>query len=260
MITVLSPAKTLDFDAAINYSKEFSDFDFSTQSKKLAKTLKKYTPERIGALMNISEKLSNLNYERFQDWKFPFDESKTNAAIAIFKGDVYQGLNVESWEESDFDFAQNHLRILSGLYGILKPLDKILPYRLEMGTKLEIGEAKNLYEFWGEKLIRYLSKELKPQPILLNLASVEYFKALDHKKQLKNVQVISPVFKDYKNGKYKIISFYAKKARGLMASFVIKNRINDVESLKAFSTEGYLYSEEESKPNQPVFLRDEQIR
>lgn len=260
MITVLSPSKTFDFDASINYSKDFSTIDFSRQSKKLAKAFKKYTPEEMGKLMSISEKLSNLNYKRFQDWKFPFDESKTNAAVAVFKGDVYQGLNVESWEESDFDFAQNHLRILSGLYGILKPLDKILPYRLEMGTKLEIGEANNLYGFWGEKLIKHLSKALKAQAILLNLASVEYFKALDHKKQLKNMQVVSPVFKDYKNGKYKIISFYAKKARGLMASFVIKNRINDVESLKTFSAEGYLYSEEESEPNQPVFLRDEQVR
>jgi hypothetical protein len=206
--------------------------------------------------MGLSDKLASLNYDRYQSWtasKKASDDSKPS--MLVFKGDVYQGLQAEDLTNRELDFAQKHIRILSGLYGILRPLDLMKPYRLEMGTKLETSEGKNLYEFWGNKIQKNVLEELKKQKsdLLINLASKEYFSVLG--KMPEDVNVVSPTFKDYKNGKYKIISFYAKKARGLMARWIIQNKITDFENLKDFDVEGYKYSKAESTSTTPVFLR-----
>ena len=206
--------------------------------------------------MGLSDKLATLNFDRYQSWKASKTQSDdSKPSLMVFKGDVYQGLEAETLNTQDMKFAQKHLRILSGLYGILKPLDVIRPYRLEMGTRLETSNGKNLYEFWGNKItqtVNKLAKENKSKAIV-NLASVEYFSVL--KKDNLDLSVINPVFKDYKNGKYKIISFFAKKARGSMTRFIIQNRIKKVEDLKGFDLDGYSFSEKESIENSPVFLR-----
>ena len=206
--------------------------------------------------MNISEKLAKLNYDRYRSWSLPFDVNNSRQALLAFKGDVYTGFNLESWKASDFNFAQNRLRILSGLYGILKPLDLIQAYRLEMGTALDNKRGKNLYDFWGKKLTNSINaciKETKSKA-LVNLASNEYANAIELKSI--NAEVITPTFKDYKNGKYKFISFYAKKARGMMADFIIQNKVREPSKLLSFNCGGYYYCPEQSSPNLPVFLRD----
>lgn len=255
MRIVISPAKTLDFETPPQ-TDSVTQPQFLTHSQTLITQLRDYTPSQIRQLMGVSEKIASLNAERYQTWQTPFDLSNAKQAVLAFKGDVYQGLAAQTLNEDELQFAQTHLRILSGLYGLLRPLDLMQPYRLEMGTKLANARGENLYDFWGDLLTEQLNDELadEDEPVLLNLASNEYFNAI--KKKALNARIISPVFKDYKNGKYKIISFYAKKARGLMVAFVIKNRLADATQLTEFDYDGYAYSAELSKPDVPVFLRD----
>jgi len=254
MLIVISPAKTLDFETK-PVAKKATQPQFLDQSQELINTLQGYSSARIGKLMGISQKLSVLNRERFQAWSRPFKKSNAKQAVLAFKGDVYQGLDAESFSEEDFAYAQDHLRILSGLYGALRPLDLIQPYRLEMGTKLKNQAGHNLYDFWGDDITKKLNQQLKKakSDTLLNLASNEYFKSVN-KKELK-AEIVTPVFKDWKNGKYKMISFFAKKARGQMSAWVIQNQVEKVADLKKYKVAGYKYSAKESEPNGPVFLR-----
>ena len=256
MIILLSPAKTLDYETKIK-GPSFSSPYFLSKSKNLIKTLKNKKPEEISNLMNISEKLALLNSDRYKSWKGSRKESASSKqAIFVFKGDVYQGLNIEEFKKKDLDYCQNHLRLLSGLYGVLRPLDIIEPYRLEMGTKLKISNTKNLYEFWSDDIANQILKDLEliKSNTILNLASNEYFNSV--KSLEKSANIISPAFKDLSKGKYKIISFYAKKARGLMASWILRNKIQKEEDLINFNIGGYYFSETESSKNVPVFLRD----
>ena len=254
MLIVLSPAKTLDY--SVDPKSNHTAPQFLSQSSKLIKTLKEKEPKDIASLMGLSDKLATLNFDRYQSWKAAKSvSSDAKPSMLVFKGDVYQGLNAEDFSNKDLKFAQKHLRILSGLYGILRPMDIMKPYRLEMGTKLETSKGKNLYEFWGELVQNNVIDHLSSQKsdLLINLASIEYFSVLG--KMPEFINVVSPVFKDYKSGKYKIISFYAKKARGLMASWIIQNKITDFEELINFDTDGYKYSKAESTTSEPVFLR-----
>ena len=227
MIILLSPAKTLDYETpSINIPHTIPNL--LSNSKKLIKNLKEKKPEEISNLMNISDKLATLNSDRYKSWKGLKEKSNNSKqAIFVFKGDVYQGLDIDSFGKKDLEYSQNHLRLLSGLYGLLRPLDIIEPYRLEMGTKLKTNKGKNLYEFWGQEICNEIIKDLKSlkSNTIINLASNEYF---DSVKDIKNTaNVISPVFKDFSKGKYKIISFYAKKARGLMTAWILKNKVKD---------------------------------
>src|SRR5690606_13037781 len=223
----------------------------------LIEQLRELTPLQIAELMYLSDKLAGLNAARFASWHPDFTLDNAKQALLAFKGDVYTGLQAEDFSEADFEFAQDHLRMLSGLYGILRPLDLMQPYRLEMGTKLPNARGKDLYAFWGERISHWLNDALAAQgdDILLNLASNEYFSAV--KRKALNARIIDTEFRDLKNGQYKIISFYAKKARGLMARYVIKERISDIEQLKAFDYQGYYYSAEQSGADKLVFLRDQ---
>ncbi|MFL2704621.1 MAG: peroxide stress protein YaaA [Gammaproteobacteria bacterium] len=254
MLIVLSPAKTLDY--SVDPKSNHTAPQFLSQSSKLIKTLKEKEPKDIASLMGLSDKLATLNFDRYQSWKAAKSvSSDAKPSMLVFKGDVYQGLNAEDFSNKDLKFAQKHLRILSGLYGILRPMDIMKPYRLEMGTKLETSKGKNLYEFWGELVQNNVIDDLSSQKsdLLINLASKEYFSVLG--KMPEFINVVSPVFKDYKSGKYKIISFYAKKARGLMARWIIQNKITDFEELINFDIDGYKYSKAESTTSEPVFLR-----
>ena len=255
MITLLSPAKTLDYESPLPV-KDFSVPENLRQSKQLIKALRKKDPQDLSDLMGLSEKLANLNFERNMNWEPPVKHSDDiRQAIFAFKGDVYTGLSAYSLKKSDINFLDKHVRILSGLYGILKPLDLMSPYRLEMGTKLETSEGKDLYEFWGQEITNSINKSISTHKskYILNLASVEYFSSV--KKDLLNGEVISPVFKDYKNGKYKIISFFAKKARGSMTRYLVENRIDSPKDISGFDYDGYKYSKSESTEYSPVFLR-----
>ena len=255
MLIVLSPAKTLDY--SIDPKSNHTAPQFLSQSSKLIKTLKEKEPKDIASLMGLSDKLATLNFDRYQSWKASkVVSNNTKPSMLVFKGDVYQGLDAENFNSNELKFAQKHLRILSGLYGILRPMDVIKPYRLEMGTKLQTPKGKNLYEFWGSSIQDNVLDDLNSQKsdLLINLASKEYFSVLG--KMPDYVNVISPVFKDYKNGKHKIISFYAKRARGLMAKWIIQQKIKDFEKLSGFNLDGYYYSEKESTLTEPVFLRD----
>tara|TARA_B100001564_G_C20500539_1_gene605962 strand:- start:285 stop:926 length:642 start_codon:yes stop_codon:yes gene_type:complete len=207
--------------------------------------------------MNISDKLALLNHERFQSFASSFSKKNSRQAILAFTGDVYQGMNLSEWSAGDFTTAQENIRILSGLYGVLRPLDLMQPYRLEMGTSLVNARGKNLYQFWGDRITGLLNKDLEKSNsnVVVNLASNEYFSAVIPSGL--NGQVISPVFKDEKKGKYKIISFYAKKARGMMADYIVKNKLKESEDLREFSTGGYAYDSESSTVDKPVFLRSE---
>lgn len=255
MLMVISPAKTLDYTSPLA-TKEFSLPRYLEQSSQLIEVLRKLSPNELAELMKLSDKLAGLNVARFTEWQPDFTVENAKQAILAFRGDVYTGLDADSLSAADFKYAQKHLRILSGLYGVLRPLDLMQPYRLEMGTKLENPNGHNLYEFWGERITESLNQCLKEQKasVLLNLASNEYFKAVKPK-QL-DATLIDVDFKDLKNGQYKIISFYAKKARGMMARYVIQNKIDSVAGLKNFTEQGYYYSAEQSKPNHLVFLRD----
>lgn len=256
MLTLLSPAKTLDFDTP-PITKKFTRPMFLEQSADLVDVLKQYSPDELGQLMKLSPKLADLNVERFQQWQLPFTAANAKAAVLAFKGDVYTGLDAESLSEEQLEFAQQHVRILSGLYGVLKPLDLIQPYRLEMGTKLANPKGKNLYEYWGNSITDALNKEVEQSGsnCIVNLASNEYFSAVNTKSL--NADLITPVFKDEKNGQYKIISFYAKKARGKMTRWLLENTLNSAEKLAEFNVAGYRFSEEDSKKNNPVFKRAE---
>jgi cytoplasmic iron level regulating protein YaaA (DUF328/UPF0246 family) len=255
MLIVISPAKTLDYETPAK-TKTFSEPDYLDQSQLLIEELQALNPAQISSLMKISDKLGQLNFARYHDWQRPFNVENAKQALLAFKGDVYTGLDAESFKAQDFKFAQKHLRILSGLYGLLRPLDLMQPYRLEMGTKFANSKGKNLYEFWDETITDGINQQLKKtkSQYLVNLASNEYFKAVKAKSL--NAEVITPVFKDQKNGQYKIISFYAKKARGLMSAYIIKNRITDVAQLKNFDVDGYRYNAAMSKDNEPTFIRD----
>lgn len=256
MLMVISPAKTLDFDTA-PVTQQHSQPRFLDDSEKLIKILRKMKPADIASLMKLSDKLAGLNAARYEDWQPPFDLDNAKQAVLAFKGDVYTGLDADSLDKAGFDFAQQHLRILSGLYGVLKPLDLIQPYRLEMGTKLANNAGKDLYAFWGSKLRDSLQDdEGMADEVLINLASNEYFKAIEAKKL--KARIITPAFKDWKNGQYKMISFYAKKARGLMSRYIIDNKLTDPEKLKQFDYAGYRFSEDMSDGDDWVFIRDQQ--
>lgn len=253
MLIVVSPAKTLDYESPVP-TRTATTPDFLEDSRELIDQLRQLEPHQVSNLMSISAKLGELNAERFQQWQTPFNADNARQAALAFKGDVYTGLAADQFSEDDFAFAQIHMRILSGLYGLLRPLDLMQPYRLEMGTRFENKRGKDLYAFWGDKLTEALNAQLaKDDGVLINLASNEYFKAVNHKK-LKGT-IITPQFKDYKNGQFKIISFYAKKARGLMSAYIIRNRLTSVEDLKGFDTDGYAFNPELSKDREWVFTR-----
>ncbi|GIZ13595.1 peroxide stress protein YaaA [Pseudomonas sp. NCCP-436] len=256
MLMVISPAKTLDYDTP-PVTPRFTLPEYLDHAQQLIEQLRELTPAQIAELMKLSDKLAGLNAARFGSWHPDFTPANAKQALLAFKGDVYTGLNAEDFSEHDFDFAQQHLRMLSGLYGILRPLDLMQPYRLEMGTRLANTRGKDLYAFWGERISGWLNEALVAQgdDVLLNLASNEYFGAV--RRKALNARVIDTEFRDLKNGQYKIISFYAKKARGLMARYVIKERLRDPAGLKDFNYQGYRYSAEQSGPDSLVFLRDE---
>lgn len=253
MKIVISPAKSLDFETELPTAK-FTQPDFLEFSEKLNKVLVKKKPKALSKLMGISDNLAQLNWQRNQEFTTPFNATNARPAVYAFNGDVYQGLDAYSFSEEKIDKLQDTLRILSGLYGILKPLDLIQPYRLEMGTQLKIGRKKNLYEFWKKDLTAHLNSELDDDELFLNLASNEYFGAVDEK-ALK-VPVITPIFKDWKNDKLKIISFFAKKARGSMVRYIIDSDAKTLADIKGFNKDDYIYSQEHTlKANQPVFIR-----
>ncbi|WP_163832082.1 peroxide stress protein YaaA [Spartinivicinus ruber] len=253
MLAVISPAKTLDFETPPTAS-EYTQPELLKQSETLVKILRQYTPDQLAKLMKLSDKLAGLNVARFKEWSQPFKPTNAKQAVLAFKGDVYTGLEAESLTDKQLEFAQRHLRILSGLYGVLRPLDLIQPYRLEMGTKLENPNGKDLYQFWGEQITQQLNQQLTDaKGPLINLASNEYFKAV--KPQLLDANIITPVFKDWKNGQYKVISFLAKKARGMMVNYLVKKKIKHPEKLKQFDMAGYQYQPELSSEKEWVFTR-----
>lgn len=260
MLIVLSPAKTLDFDSEI--TPRLPDIAASDrqpvlidQSRRLAERLKQETPAGLRQMMGISETLAELNHQRYQDWEAPHPTQGAKEALFAFQGDVYQGLQAETLTTLQIERAQEQLRILSGLYGVLRPLDRMLPYRLEMGTSLEGEWGKDLYAFWGGQVTEVLADQMKQNRsrFLLNLASNEYFRVV--KKSLLPAPIVSPAFKEVKNGKAKIVSFFAKKARGAMAAWVIRNKVKTEAKLTQFAEDGYQYDPESSTPTVPVFLR-----
>lgn len=257
MLALISPAKTLDYTTALP-TDTYTQPRLLAQSQQLIDVCRKLSATEIASLMTVSEKIANLNVERFRDWNADFDFSNARQALFAFKGDVYTGLDAYHLKDQDIDFAQQHLRMLSGLYGLLRPLDLMMPYRLEMGTKLKNSRGHNLYEFWGSIITDQINQDLAKidSKVLVNLASDEYYKSVNEK----NIQaeIVKPVFLDQKNGKYKVISFYAKKARGLMARYLIENKLSQVEQLKAFDSEGYYFDAESSSDKELVFKRDEQ--
>ena len=256
MLAIISPAKTLDFETP-SLTNSSSCPEFLDHSQNLIDTLRTLPQSKLCSLMSISSKLAALNEQRYQDWSLPFTTSNAKQAIMAFKGDVYTGFTFEEYNEKDFAYAQKHLRILSGLYGLLRPLDLIQPYRLEMGTKLATPQGKNLYDFWGSKLTNALNGAIKNSgiQILVNLASNEYYNAVD--KTVLQGRVITPIFKDYKNGDLKTISFFAKKARGAMSDYLVRHRINKPEGLKEFKGLGYRFNENLTKNDNWVFTRKE---
>ena len=256
MLMVISPAKTLDYQTP-PATERFTQPAHLDHAQDLIALLRDFTPAQIAELMHLSDQLASLNAARFGSWTPTFTPHNAKQALLAFKGDVYTGLNAEDFSEDDFDFAQLHLRMLSGLYGVLRPLDLMQPYHLEMGTKLANPRGKDLYAFWGERISGWLNDALAAQgdEVLLNLASNEYFAAV--KRKALNARIIDTEFKDLKNGQYKIISFYAKKARGLMARYVIKERLRSPDGLKDFACQGYRYSAQHSRADKLVFLRDQ---
>lgn len=256
MLFLISPAKTLDFESS-SFTDDFTQASFLDESSMLIDIMRTYTNDDLSSMMKVSEKIANLNVERFQAWQRPFNLQNAKQAIFAFKGDVYTGLAVETMDNAGLEYLQHNLRILSGLYGILKPLDLMQAYRLEMGTKVAHPQCADLYQFWGNKITDLLNQTLTDQhDCIVNLASNEYFKAVKTKQLLK--PLITPVFKDEKKGQYKIISFYAKKARGLMMRYAADNAISQVQDLKAFNYAGYAYDADESSELTWVFKRAEQ--
>ena len=257
MLALISPAKTLDYQTALP-TDSHTQPRLLAQSQQLIDICRQLSASEISALMSVSDKIAHLNAERFRDWQSDFDFSNARQAIFAFKGDVYTGLDAYQLKDQDIKFAQKHLRMLSGLYGLLRPLDLMMPYRLEMGTKLKNHQGHNLYAFWGDQITDQINYDLAQvhAKVLVNLASDEYYKSVNEKKI--DAKIIKPVFLDQKNGKYKVISFYAKKARGLMARYIIENQLKKVEQLKDFNSEGYYFDAESSLANELVFKRDEQ--
>ncbi len=254
MIAFISPAKTLDFEKEISIGDSTKPY-FLDEAEKVNNKLRKQSRKKLKELQSISSQLAALNYDRNQQWNVAHEE-KVKQAILAFKGDVYIGLEAETWSAANMKFANDHLRILSGLYGILRPTDMIQPYRLEMGTSLPVGRRKDLYHFWGDKIKAYFKENISPDETVINLASVEYFKAVE-KAGIKN-PVLSVEFKDFSNGEFKVVSFFAKKARGMMANYIVKNEMADVDDLKGFNTSGYYFDAKESTDTNYVFLRDQQ--
>ncbi len=252
MKIVISPAKSLDFTTDVP-TNQYTKGAFLKQAAILNNVLKTKTPADLSKLMKISDKLAALNWQRNQEWQIPFHKNNAKQAIYAFKGTVYEGLDVHTIPTGKITQLQDKLRILSGQYGILKPLDLMQPYRLEMGTKLQVGTAKNLYEFWGETLTQALNNELKQNEVFVNLASNEYFKVI--KPKLLKVPVITPIFKDYKNGNLKIIAFFAKKARGMMVRYIIDNNIDKAEDLIGFNYGNYAYDANLSTKQELIFTR-----
>ena len=258
MLALISPAKTLDYETAL-------PTDIHTlprlldQSQQLIDLSRKLSASEISKLMTVSEKIANLNVERFRDWNADFSFANARQSIFAFKGDVYTGLDAYSLSEDDLKFAQNHLRSLSGLYGLLRPLDLMMPYRLEMGTRLKNERGTNLYDFWQDRITDLINEDLtqSDSKILVNIASDEYYKSVKEAKI--KAEIIKPVFLDQKNGQYKVISFYAKKARGLMARYIVQNKLEKLEDLKSFNTNGYYFDAESSLKGELVFKRDEQV-
>ena len=274
MLVVISPAKRLDFDSitqdpkarasqtndARKLAKKLTQPDFLDDAQTLVNTLRDYTPRRLRNLMGISADLAELNVQRYADFSQPFTPENAKAAVLAFKGDVYLGLAADTLKAADLNFAQKHLRILSGLYGVLRPMDLIQPYRLEMGTKLKTNRGKDLYSYWGTKVTDQLNATFDGLPkstdrVLVNLASNEYFGAVRSKEL--DGEIVNVTFKDFSRGKYKVISFFAKKARGYMSNFIITNRIKKVAELRNFDVEGYAYCAASSTANEFVFLRNQ---
>lgn len=254
MLMVISPAKTLNYDGA-DYP-HFTQPSKLDQSKALVEQLSTYDPPQLSKLMKISDNLAQLNQQRYQDFQTPFTPDNAKQALLVFNGDVYRGIDVENYDKDDLTFAQAHLRILSGLYGILRPLDLMQPYRLEMGTKLATQKGKNLYEFWGDQISSLINADLADSdaPCLVNLASNEYFKSIDL--NALKARVLNIAFKENKAGTYKVVAIHAKRARGLMVDFVIRNRIENPEMMKGFDRDGYYFNAELSEADTWVFCRD----
>jgi cytoplasmic iron level regulating protein YaaA (DUF328/UPF0246 family) len=254
MLFLLSPAKTLDYESPLP-PVQTSAPQFVAQSADLINTLKKKSPKQIAALMDLSAPLAQLNADRFKAWSPAFTQDNARPPVLAFNGDVYEGLDAKSLKPQDLQWAQDHVAILSGLYGVLKPLDLMQPYRLEMGTALKHGKAHNLYQFWGSQLALHLNAQLAKEkdPVIVNLASQEYFKAVDRK--MLQAKVIECVFQDHKNGQYKIISFFAKRARGLMARFAIQHQLKTPQALQKFNLEGYAFAPSVSSDDTLVFRR-----
>ena len=254
MITIISPAKNLDFKS-LSQTKKYSYPVFMDNSRILIKKLQKLNPKDIAKLMKVNDAIAFLNFERFLSWRTPFNIDNSKQALLAFKGQVFIGLDAKSLTENDLLYAQDHLRILSGLFGILKPLDLIQAYRLEMGTPLKNPTGKNLYKFWGSKINEVINEELAKQKskVLINLASNEYYKAI--KPKMIQGEIITPVFKEEKGNDFKVVTVYAKTARGLMSRFIIKNKIDNPEDIKAFDMAGYLFNRDLSNDKEWVFTR-----
>ncbi len=254
MLIVISPAKKLDYETPVRTSK-FTMPDFLDDSQQLITTLRQYSAMDLAELMHLSMNLAELNFDRYEKWKKKYGQKEARQCLLAFKGDVYAGMDAESFSAKDLDFAQSHLRILSGLYGLLRPLDLMMPYRLEMGTKLINARGKNLYEFWGDTITNAINKQLKAQKddILINLASNEYFKSVKPKQV--DGRIITPQFKEFKNGQYKMIGIFAKRARGLMSRYILLNRLKNPDDIKHFDSEGYGFNERLSKGDNWVFTR-----
>ena len=254
MLTVISPAKTLDFESPAK-TRAATDPAFLERSSELVKIMREFSAKDLSKLMRISPKLGELNQQRFEAWQLPFTQDNAKQALLAFKGDVYIGLAAEEYSSRDFTFAQKNLRILSGLYGLLRPLDLIQPYRLEMGTKVKNANGKDLYDYWGSCIAESIEQEMSSHrsKTLINLASNEYFKSVQPKSF--QLPVITPVFKDFSGGTYKVLSFFAKKARGSMTSFIVKNRISRPEDIKSFDVDGYVFNTAFSTEDQWVFTR-----
>jgi len=254
MLIVVSPAKTLDYETPAK-TKTFTLPDYLDDSAELIHRMREFSALDISELMHVSSKIAELNFDRFEAWNKKFTEKNAKQAVLAFKGDVYTGLDAESFSAKDFKFAQSHLRILSGLYGMLRPLDLMQAYRLEMGTRLSNERGKNLYEFWGSEVTDGLNAQLKKikSKHLINLASNEYFKVVKPKEL--NGEIITPAFKELKNGDYKMIGIYAKKARGLLSRYIIQNQLSDIEDIKSFDVDGYSFNKKLSKDNNWVFTR-----
>ena len=252
MKILISPSKTLSFDSQVNC--EFnSESRLMDETKVLHKILLNYSTEDLKNLMSVSDKIAELNFNRFKNWEDPISSENSRQAVYAFKGDVYSGLDADTIQDDKFEYLQKTLRIISGYYGILRPFDKILPYRLEMGTRLENENGNNLYKFWGDKITDVLNDDIEDNDIVVNLASDEYFKSINKEKL--NAEIITPVFKEFKNDSYKVIAIYAKKARGLMSRFLIERKSKSVDDIKLFNTDGYTFDGNLSTENELVFTR-----